>query len=124
MKNRAILFCVILLPLAGCAPKSDSVDFLDYFLQKDAPRQRWTLGGTEVLPAKDPDGTDTQTFVMNKWSSPTCFEVYKVADNQVQMRYEVVRSNGLKKKEFWIRRFEEIDGQGSAPGAVWCKRFL
>jgi hypothetical protein len=122
---RFLLAALFLAHIIGCAQKSGStIDFLDYFLQNDDTRQRWTLCGTEVLPAEDPDGTDTQTFVMNKWSSPSCFEVYKVTANQVQMRYEVVRSDGAKQKEFWIRRFEEVDGEGPAPGAVWCKRFI
>src|SRR5438477_8824505 len=125
MRIHTILFCgMLLMQSLGCARGAKTVDFLDYFLQKDDTRQRWTLGGTEVLPAEDPDGTDTPTFLMNKWSSATCFEVYKVAGDQVQLRYEVVRSNDPKNREFWIRRFEEVDGQGAAPGAVWCKRYV
>src|SRR4051812_5523613 len=125
MNNRPLVFCYILLGGAiGCARQPKSIDFLDYLLQKDDTRQRWTLGSIEVLPATDPDGTSTQTFVMNKWSNPTCFEVYKVTANQVQLRYEVVRSDDPKHKEFWVRRFEEVAGEGPAPGALWCKRFI
>ena len=32
--------------------------------------------------------------MMNKWSDPNCYEVFKITDAQVQIRYEVVRSGG------------------------------
>jgi hypothetical protein len=111
---------------AGCAagPATQRVDFLDYFLQTDDTGDRWTVGGTDVRAAKDPDGKGMRTFVLNKWSDPNCYEVYKVTDEQVRIRYEVVRYPGVKGEQSWIRRYREKDDKETAWGALWSERFI
>lgn len=99
------------------------IDPLDYMLQSDDTRNAWTLGGWDLRADRDPEGTGVQTFVLNKFSDPKTYEVYKVTDSQIQLRYEVMRSGGLNPDGHWIRRFEEINGgEGTAPGAIWMKR--
>ena len=122
----------MLVVLAACAgatgaatPASrpaGAIDFLDYFLQTDDRDERWTINGTDVRPAPDPDGAGARTVVLNKWSDPNCYEIFKITDAQVQIRYEVVRSGGASGKENWIRRYREINGDGPSPGAVWMTR--
>src|SRR5207248_309912 len=107
---------------ATLAATTQPVDVLQYFLQSDDRGDNWTLGGTDVREDNDPDGGGTLTYVLNKWSTSENYEVYKVTADEIQLRYEVVRPGGRSGKENWIRRFEEIDGQGKSPGAVWAKR--
>jgi len=102
----------------------ESVDMLDFLLQRDDADMSWTLGGIDVRPGRDPDGNCVQTFILNKWSNRDCYEVFKVTDSQIQLRYEVVRMAGDAGTDNWIRRFEELDGEGPAPGAVWVKRHM
>jgi hypothetical protein len=106
------------------SPTTRPVDVLDYLLQRDDANERWTLGGTDVRPDRDPDGTDARTFILNKWSDPNCYEVLKATATQVQIRYEVSRPSESGASQYWIRRFEEIGGDGAAPGAVWMSRFM
>ena len=104
-------------------PTSQPIDVLDYFLQKDDPNESWTLNGTDVRPDHDPDGTDTQTVILNKWSQPGCYEVYKITPNELQLRYEVVRHDPVTGHGDWIRRYEELgDDHGLYPGHVWMLR--
>ena len=117
--------------ISGCAGKSGrlragpgQVDFLDYFLQADDRDQSWTIGGTDVRPDKDPDGTATRTVVLNKGSDPKNYEVYKITDTQIQIRYEVVRSVSAEPKDNWIRRYEELNVKLPGAGAVWIPRLV
>ncbi len=126
---RCLLTLILLIPalrIASAAPATQpgQIDFLDYFLQSDDVGERWTLGGTDVRPDRDPDGTSTRTYVLNKWSTPDCYEVFKITDHQVQIRYEVVRAAGKNGTGNWIRRYREIDAEGAVPGAVWIPRFV
>ena len=90
---------------------------MDYFLQKDDVDQSWTLNGHDVRPDDDPDGTDAITYIGNKWSNPNCYEVFKVTPDELQLRYEVVRSDPITGHGNWIRRYQEIgDGHGELPG--------
>src|SRR5438552_2893425 len=81
-----------ILFLASCArtrpplPPNHPIDTLDFFLQTDDSQNTWTLGGTDVRPAIDPDGTNTQTILLNKFSSATHYEVYKVTPSEIQLR--------------------------------------
>jgi hypothetical protein len=111
---------------AGCAanPTKQPVDFLDYFLQTDDAGDQWTLGGFDVRESADPDGGGARTLVLNKQSDPNCYEVYKVTDHQVQLRYEVVRYPDNQNEQTWIRRYREQEGEGKIPGALWCERFV
>jgi hypothetical protein len=119
-----LLAIVVLIPLSSQAAPADApIDLLDYILQKDDVHNEWTLGGTDVYADKDPDGTGVQTFVLNKFSDANCYEVYKATEHEIQLRYEVMRC-GKENEEKWIRRFEEVNGEGAAPGAVWMKRFM
>lgn len=125
----SIASCAFLLTVPLCvgvtaasdARADGTVDFLDYFLQKDDTDSSWTIGGTDVRPDVDPDGTDTQTYILNKFSSSDFYEVFKVSGDEVQIRYEVFRQGGGRS---WIRRFQEIGGSGKAPGSIWTKRFV
>jgi hypothetical protein len=107
---------------------NQSIDVMDYFRQSDDTGQRWTLGGKDVRPDTDPDGTTTPTLVLNKWSSPNTYEVYKVLPNELQLRYEVMRHDpadtaGTAKD--WIRRYQEIGpNHGQFPGSVWMPRHV
>jgi hypothetical protein len=105
------------------------IDPLDYMLQSDDTQNAWTLGGWDVRADRDPEGTKTQTFILNKESNLKTYEVYHVTDSQIQIRFEVMRSGDLNPQGHWIRRFEEIEGGGSAPGgsapgAIWMKRSM
>jgi hypothetical protein len=122
--RRAVLvLLILLLPRASAAPTSQPIDVLDYFLQKNDADDSWTLNGHDVRPEVDPDGTDTQTIVVNKWSKPNCYEVYKVTPTELQIRYEVVRSDPNGSPRNWIRRYEEIgDDHGKFPGHIWMPR--
>jgi hypothetical protein len=133
LMRRCFPLCfVAIMAMAGCAngpgalPKNlpADVDFLDYFLQRDDVKDAWTLGGTDVRPDRDPDGGDARTFVLNKFSSAGCYEVYKVTGDQVQIRYEVMRAGNKPPGDSWVRRFEGIDAHGAAPGAIWCNRHI
>ncbi len=108
---------LILAARASAEPKP--VDVLDYLLQSDDREMSWTLGGTDVRPGTDPDGQGARTYILTKFSNPACYEVFKVTDSEIQIRYEVFRPGGSGN---WIRRFEEVNGQGKAPGAVWARR--
>jgi hypothetical protein len=120
-----VLLCVLASGAARAAsPATQPVDVLQYFLQNDDRDQQWTIGGTDVRPDRDPDGTDAPTFVLTKFSNPGCYEVLKVAGQQLQLRYEVVRPHSNASAENWIRRFEEIGGAGPAPGALWMNRHM
>jgi hypothetical protein len=109
--------------LSGCTgPGSDlavtasaEVDFVEYLLQTDDPDQRWILSGFDTGEIPDPDGVGGATYALSKFSDPAAFEVFRVTDTQIQLRYEVYKST-------WIRRFEEADGEGDAPGCVWMQR--
>jgi len=109
--------------LAAAAPTTQPIDVLDYFLQKDDPTESWTLNGHDVRPDSDPECTDTMTFIANKWSRPECYEVFKVTPTELQIRYEVVRSDPVTGHHNWIRRYQEIGaGHGKFPGHVWMPR--
>src|SRR5688500_1791324 len=69
--------------------ESRSIDMLDYLLQKDDTNESWIIGGSDVRPATDPEGTDVQAWVMTKFGNAACYEVFKVTTNQVQSRFEV-----------------------------------
>jgi hypothetical protein len=119
-----ILICWAPRARAADPPTTRPIDVLDYFLQGDDANQQWTLGGTDVRPGRDPDGTGARTVILNKFSNPNCYEVYKITPKQLQLRYEVFRIGGETGKDNWIRRFEEIDGEGPAPGALWMDRYM
>jgi hypothetical protein len=123
MLLRTCALCAILLVLSAHARADERIDFLDYFLQSDDVREEWTLNGSDVRPAQDPDATNMRTFVLNKFSDPNCYEVFKVTDATLQIRYEVTRPGNEKPGEYWIRRYQEI-GQPSGSGAVWINRFI
>jgi len=97
---------------------------LDYLLQSDDPRHEWTIGGFDTRLCVDPDGTDTPCFVLHKYSDPGKYELYKITQTQIQLRYEVWREDPKTDDVSWIRRFEEIHADNSAPGGVWCSRFM
>ncbi|MHB1001427.1 MAG: hypothetical protein ACYC27_19480 [Armatimonadota bacterium] len=130
MKNLINICLCMLIPLAVCSvqaepvQKMETVDFMDYFLQTDDTENAWTIDGTDVREDIDPDGTDTQTYILNKFHSSNFYEVFKLVDDELQIRYEVFRAGGKEGKGSWIRRFEEIDGKGKAPGSIWCKRYV
>jgi hypothetical protein len=111
---------------AATTRPAGAVDFLEYFLQSDDVDERWTIRGTDVRRARDPDGTSARTVILNKWSNPNCYEVFKITDAQIQIRYEVVRMGRSSGKDNWIRRYQEIDGPapGERPGAVWMSRWV
>lgn len=117
------LICTM-LPCIHAHAAERPVDFLDYFLQKDDREMAWTIGGTDVRPSADPDGSGAQTYILTKFSNPNCYEVFKITNTEVQIRYEVARASGSRGKDNWIRRFEEIGSEGEAPGAVWAKRVM
>jgi hypothetical protein len=120
-----LAIAILLIPTFTYAAPSDApIDLLDYLMQKDDVRNEWTIGGTDVYADKDPDGAGVQTFVLNKFSDANVYEVFKVTETQIQLRYEVMRAGGKKGDDNWIRRFEEVDGEGAAPGCVWVKRFM
>lgn len=99
------------------------IDPLEYMLQSDDTHNSWTLGGWDVRPDHDPEGSGAQTFILNKFSDAKTFEIYKITDSQIQLRFEVMRSGDLNPDGHWIRRFEEIDDADTpAPGAIWLKR--
>jgi len=124
------LLSAILLFIAGCdvhhvnLPPNQPVDMLDYLLQSDDPHNQWTLGGFDTHLCSDPDGTATPCFTLTKFSDPNYYELYKVTPDQIQLRYEVSREGKGHESENWIRRFEELNGQGAAPGAIWCPRIM
>jgi hypothetical protein len=126
MARRHRLFPILLIVSFSChaARAEKKIDLLDYILQKDDPHNQWTIGGTDVYADKDPDGTPAQTFILNKFSNANVYEVFKVTDTQIQLRFEVMRAGGTKGDDNWIRRFEEVHGEGAAPGCVWMKRFM
>lgn len=120
----ALIVVGVTLLLSAVANAGERVDFLDYFLQGDDTEESWTLGGTDVRPGVDPEGAGARTIVLSKFSDPGCYEVFKITDTQVQIRYEVVRPDEQGRREFWIRRYQEIGGDGKNPGAVWINRFV
>jgi hypothetical protein len=119
-----VVVVVLVAHVARAAPSDAPIDLLDYVLQKDDTRNEWTLGGTDVYADTDPDHAGAQAFVLNKFSNANCYEVFKVTDTQIQLRYEVMRAGGTKGDDNWIRRFEELNGEGAAPGCIWMKRFM
>jgi hypothetical protein len=100
-----------------------AVDMLDYILQDGGTNNSWTVFDTDVRPDRDPDGTDTPTFVLNKWMNRWAYEVYKVTAHEIQIRYEA-QAHDNPNESFWIRRSEENGGEGQAPGAIWLKRIM
>lgn len=100
------------------------VDFLDYFLQSDDVWQEWTLSGTDVKEASDPDGAGKRCIVLTKWSDPNCYEVYQVDPDAIRIRYEVVRYPGRKDEESWIRRYHDLNQKDAKAGQVWAPRFV
>ena len=120
MRLLVVLSLVLCLTVRASA-ESKPVDVLDYFLQNDDRDMSWTLGGTDVRPGTDPDGTGTRTCILTKFSNPACYEVFRITDSEIQIRYEVFRPGGAGN---WIRRFEEIEDHGKAPGAVWARRHM
>jgi hypothetical protein len=123
-KYLTLTFSFIVVLSTRAAPSAAPIDLLDYIKQTDDARNEWTLGGTDVYADTDPDQTGAQTFILNKFSNANCYEVFKVTDTQIQLRYEVMRAGGMKGDDNWIRRFEEIGAEGAAPGCVWMKRFM
>jgi hypothetical protein len=123
MRQCMLQLSAILLMVCGVVRADERVDFLDYFVQSDDVRAEWTLNGTDVRAADDPDGTNVRTFVLSKFSDPRCYEVFKVTDTDIQIRYEVNRPGDEKPRDFWIRRYQEI-GQPPGSGAVWIYRFV
>jgi hypothetical protein len=119
----AIFVSLIASNLFAAPPTSRPIDVMDYFLQKDDPDQSWTLNGHDVRPDDDPEGTAAITYIGNKWSSPNCYEVFKVTPDELQIRYEVVRGDPVTGHGNWIRRYQEIgEGHGELPGQVWMPR--
>lgn len=108
-------------PLQSANPRS-AIDVFPYFLQGDDRREEWTLGGLDVLPGRDPEGSRDRTVVATKFHSPDFYEVFRITRNEIQLRYEVFRPGGCGGEGNWIRRFEEIGGEGAAPGSVWLRR--
>jgi hypothetical protein len=102
-----------------CVPPvpGEAIDMLDYMLQTDDTDHAWTLGGHDTSDAPDPDGGGSRVFVLNKFHSDSDFEVFKVTDTEIQIRYEVNKGKQ-------IRRFEELGREGRAPGHVWLRRFM
>jgi hypothetical protein len=120
---RPAILLIALMFFASVRPAAaETVDFLDYFIQKDDGAGPYTLSGKQVRQDKDPDGTNAKTYILNKGSSPNWFEVFKVTEDELQIRYEVTRHDGAAGTGNWIRRYEEINGQGKAPGELWAKR--
>lgn len=106
-------------------PATQPIDVLDYFRQSDDVHDDWILGGKDVRPDHDPDGTDAPVIVLNKFNSTTSYEVYKVTPTELQLRYEVVRPDSKGNPKNWIRRFQELGpGHGELPGAVWMPRHV
>lgn len=125
-KPAPILIAAMVSPVALSAASSNRpIDVLNYFLQSDDLHQNWTLGGWDVQPAIDPDGTNTRTIILNKFSQPGIYEVYKVTPTELQCRYEVMRQDPAGSAENWIRRFQEKGpGHGKYPGALWMPRYV
>src|SRR5215470_15847060 len=100
--NRKMLAAVVAVAVwGGGVARAEMVDFLDYFLQKDDPRTEWTIKGTDVQRADDPEGGGAETYVLNKWSDPNNYEVYRVTTHEVQIRFEVQRKSGGKGTGNW-----------------------
>ncbi len=107
------------------SPATQPIDVLDYFLQKNDVGDNWTIGGKDVRPDKDPDGTDRPTLILNKFSSSTSYEVYKVTPTELQLRYEVMRPNPNGGPRNWVRRFEGLDAaRDSKQGVLWMPRMV
>gem|GEM_PF-2463309 len=104
------------------AGRKAAIDVLPYFLQGDDRREEWTLGGVDMLPGRDPEGSRARTYVEAKFHSRDFYEVFKLTRSELQIRYEVYRPGGSSGEGNWIRRFEEIGGEGDAPGSVWMRR--
>jgi len=121
MRLRHLLFVLLLCTQLHAQEK---IDFLDYFVQSDDIAQSWTLGGSDIIPEIDPEGSGEKILIHSKFSNPNCFEVYKVTDTDIQCRWEVVRSGGETGTKNWIRRFEEFKTTNKAPGALWVKRHM
>jgi glycosyl hydrolase family 43 len=120
----AVIFATLCVPnISAAPPTTRRIDVLDYFLQKDDVGQAWTINGHDVRPDNDPEGTDTWCSIGNKFSQSRCYEVFKVTPRELQIRWEVVRSDPASGHGNWIRRYEEIgDGHGPLPGHVWMLR--
>jgi hypothetical protein len=112
----AILLTFIALVLAP-APRAEVVDVLEYMLQSDGKGQSWTLGGHDTASVEDPCGAPYRAFALNKFHSNAAYEIYKVVNDEVQIRYEVYKGQ-------WIRRFEELGRAGKAHGGVWMRRHM
>ena len=121
---RHLLLAVLIALAAPSLSKEKPVDMLDYFLQSDDRKNEWTIGGVDVQQSKDPDGTKMRTVILTKYSRPEFYEVFKITGNQIQLRYEVFRQGGKDGTRSWIRRFEEIGGEGPKPGAIWANRYM
>lgn len=125
MIHRCLPLLLIFFATA-CAPSrpAGTIDVLDYFQQSDDLHNNWTLSGTDVHPAADPEGTAHPTLALIKWSSPNCYEIYHITPTDLRIRYEVFRSNPTRDPEdCWIRRFEESDPAGQ-DGAIWSPRLV
>jgi len=116
-----VVRCAVAEPRPGLA-SGRTVETLPYFLQGDDRRQEWTLGGMDTLPGTDPEGAGAHTVVQTKFHSPHFYEVFHLTPNEIQIRFEVFRPGGASGVGNWVRRFEEIGGEGDAPGSVWMRR--
>ena len=98
--------------------RTASIDVLPYFLQGDDRRQEWTLGGHDVLPARDPEGSSARVYVEAKFHSRDFYEVYKVTRNELQLRYEVFRPGGIGGEGNWddLRQCSIVLSKYGAPG--------
>ena len=108
------LLLILLLPQFAFAV--DSIDTLDYFLQSSDTLQQWAWGGHDIRPCQDPDKGGARTYIQNKFNKSDTFEIFKITDTEIQIRYEILKRN-------YGRRFEE-NGRQSGSGYVWMQRFM
>ncbi|HZZ44642.1 MAG TPA: hypothetical protein VFE58_17030 [Tepidisphaeraceae bacterium] len=100
-----------------------AIDMRDYFLQSDDNQNAWTLGGTDVRESPDPDSPSSRAIILNKYSSPDCYEVYHITPTDIRLRYEVFRPGTHHNADNWIRRYQSTDPSGDQ-GSIWCPRFV
>ncbi|MGD1083830.1 MAG: SHOCT domain-containing protein, partial [Verrucomicrobiota bacterium] len=111
----------VIFPPTDQPVPAGSVDTLDYILQEDDTDDSWTLFDSDVRVDRDPDGTATPTFILNKWMNSRAYEVYKVTAREIQLRYE---AQAPETNVIRVRRFEGIGAQGEAPGVVCFQRIM
>ncbi|HWB52875.1 MAG TPA: hypothetical protein VG722_01740 [Tepidisphaeraceae bacterium] len=110
--------------VASSAPRGQ-IDILNYFLQNPKIAGHFTIGGVSVHPNSDPDGTHHRVLVLDKFDSPDTYEVYYLTPTQLQLRYEVMRSDPHGSSADWIRRYRPIGpGADASDGALWMPRYV